>query len=174
MGLCIGIAISITFCTLIFFSSKNLRVNELELSFPSLPESFDGLRICQLSDLHLGSLGRAYKYVHRVVDTAMSLSPDLILFTGDLVSFESREADAYLQDLSRLSAPMGIIAIRGNHDYLMHGPHKEEGRRKDMQRLLEMEQGLGWTLLLNGSTLLERDAKVRDKVAELEKRVNPA
>ena len=121
-----------------------------------------GLRICQLSDLHLGSLGRARKYVRRVIDTANALSPELILFTGDLVSFESKEADAYLKDLSRLSAPLGIIAIRGNHDYMMHGPQSEEMRGKDMQRLLDMERSLGWKLLLNGNILLQRGS---DRIA---------
>ena len=153
VGLAVFLALAATFCTLIFYTSKHLQVNRLELSFPSLPESFDGLRICQLTDLHLGSLGRARNYVRRVIDTAMSLSPDLILFTGDLVSFESKEADAYLHDLARLSAPMGIIAIRGNHDYLMHGPHDEAGRQ---ERLLGIETGLGWKLLLNGNVLLHR------------------
>ena len=154
VGLGVALAISALFCALIFYSSKHLQVNRLELEFKGLPESFVGLRICQLSDLHLGSLGRARNYVRRVVDTALSLNPDLILFTGDLVSFESSEV--YIKDLARLHAPMGIIAIRGNHDYLMHGPHDEAGRRQDMERLLGMERDLGWQLLLNDSTLLRR------------------
>ena len=156
VGLGVGLAVSGLFCALIFFVSKNLKVKEIELSFPSLPQGFDGLRICHLSDLHLGSLGRSYEYVRHIVDTTLSLKPELILFTGDLVSFESKEADAYLPELERLTAPMGIIAIRGNHDYLMHGPHDEAGRQEDIKRLLEMERGLGWKLLLNGNTILQR------------------
>ena len=151
-----GGALSLTFMTLIFFVTTHLQVNNLELSFKDLPKGFDGLRICQLSDFHLGSFGKANRYIHRIIDKTLALAPDVIFFTGDLVNFESREAVPYLGDLARLKAPLGIFAIRGNHDYLLHGPHEGQAREEDTAKLLDMERGLGWNVLLNSCATLSR------------------
>ena len=151
-----GLAVSFFFAILIFYTTRHLKVNDLDLSFEKLPRPFDGLRVCQLSDLHLGSFGKTAAYVKRIIDTTLSLSPDIILFTGDLVNFESAEAEPYLEELSRLKAPLGIFSIRGNHDYLLHGHHNEEERQLDMDRLLHIEKKLGWRILLNTHALLRR------------------
>lgn len=157
-GIALGIAIAVMlfFLTLIFFVSRHLTVQELEIGFEDLPEDFDGLRICQLSDFHLGSYGTICPYVKRIIDTALSLSPEIILFTGDLVNFSTSEAVPYAKELGRLTAPMGIYAIRGNHDYLLHGHHDEASRLKDTEDLMNLEKGFGWKLLLNENTFLER------------------
>jgi len=157
-----GGAVSLFFAYLIFYSTRHLRVNELELSFEGLPGAFDGLRVCQMGDLHLGSFGRNSSYVKKVLDKAAELSPDIFLFVGDLVNFDSREADSYLEGLGKLKAPLGVYAIRGNHDYLLHGHHNDEEREKDMERLLGLERSLGWRVLLNGSAVIEKDG---DKIA---------
>ncbi len=152
----IGIAVSVFFLIFIFYVSRHLKVQPVRLSFPDLPAGFDGLRVCHITDLHLGSLGRKSGYVRRMVSTIMAQQPDLILFTGDLVSFEAREADAYKPWLQSLTAPMGVFAIFGNHDFLLHGPHDVEGRKQDMQKLEAFEKELGWQVLRNRSQLLER------------------
>lgn len=153
-----GAAVSAFFCTLIFHVTTHLVVKEVEISLKGLPEQFKGLRVCQLTDMHLGSFGKNINYIRRVVDTTLELKPDLILFTGDLVNFDSREALPYLDELSRLEAPLGIFAIRGNHDYLMHGyHHTPEGRELDKARVLEIERGLGWNVLLNSNAILTRN-----------------
>lgn len=157
MAAALGAGVSAYFIYLIFYSTRHLQVHSLELDFEGFPRAFDGLKVCQLSDLHLGSFGRKATYIKRIVDTALSLHPDLILFTGDLVNFSSEEADSYLPDLARLQAPMGIYAIRGNHDYLLHGYHTGKKRQEDTERLLSMEKGLGWKLLLNDNAVLEKD-----------------
>ena len=153
----VGACVSLLFFVLIFFMTRHLKVHPLELSFDNLPRPFDGMRICQMSDLHLGSFGKKARYVQRIVDTVVSNAPDVIFFTGDLVNFSSKEADPYLDELSQLHAPLGIFAIRGNHDYLLHGHHSGEARVRDMERLLEVERGLGWHILLNESVVLEKD-----------------
>lgn len=156
-GIALGAGVALFFGILIFYSSRHLKVNKVELAFSGLPRQFDGFRICQLSDLHLGSFGEAEAYVKKIVDTALSLSPDVILFTGDLVNFESSEAEPYLRELARLTAPCGVYAIRGNHDYLLHGHHDEQARLQDTEMLLEMERLMDWNLLLNSNALISRD-----------------
>lgn len=157
IALAVAAGVSLFFSTLIFYSTRHLKVNEVELSFEGLPEGFRGIRICQLTDFHLGSFGEKAKYIKRIVDTTLAQAPDIILFTGDLVNFESTEADSYLEQLGRLSAPMGVYAIRGNHDFLMHGYFNDAQREADTKRLLDMERGLGWNVMLNSNVILERN-----------------
>ena len=152
----IGAAVSAFFLVFIFYVSRHLYVKDMKLCFKDLPEGFDGLRLCHITDLHLGSLGHKTPYVRRIIDTIQSLKPELILFSGDLVSFEAREADAYKSWLERLKAPLGIFSIFGNHDFLLHGPHDDEGRKEDMEKLETFERGLGWRVLRNLAEILER------------------
>ena len=159
-GLILAGAVFLLFLTLIFFVSRHLKVHAEDLSFEDLPDLFDGLRICQLSDFHLGSFGRKSRYIQRIIDTTLSQKPDLILFTGDLVNFESDEAIPYRNEMMRLSAPLGVFAIRGNHDYLLHGHHNEQERISDMARLLKLEQSFGWRILRNEHVLLERGREI--------------
>lgn len=158
----IGAAVSAFFITYIFYVSRRLIVKEHKLEFEELPDGFDGLRICHISDLHLGSIGHKSSLVWHIVDTVQSIRPEIILFTGDLVSYESREADAYRPALERLEAPMGIWSIFGNHDFLLHGPHRDEARTKDMEKLEAFEKDLGWNVLRNRTAFLERGS---DRIA---------
>ncbi len=154
---CIGGCTAVFFAIMIFLVTTSLKVNELTLSFGELPAGFDGLRVCHIADFHLGSFGEGNKYIGRIVDTVCAQKPDIILFAGDLVNFDSAEADSYLDVLSRLQAPLGVYAVRGNHDYLLHGHFSEEERLEDLQRLLDKERSLGWKLLLNDNVLLQKD-----------------
>lgn len=157
----IGLAVSLTFFFLIFYFSRHLTVKNIQLTFPDLPEGLKGLKICQLSDLHVGSFGKAPRYIRKIVDTTLSLDPDLILFTGDLVNFSTAEVTPFLADLSRLNAPLGVFSVRGNHDYLLHGHHSDAERQKDVDDLLAFEESIGWTVLKNQNVLLRRgDAAV--------------
>ena len=157
IGLVAAVALSLFFLRLIFYVTRTLEVDEEDLFFDRLPAPFDGFRICQMTDFHLGSFSLTGNYVKTVVDKALSLHPDIIVFTGDLVNFESSEALPYREELSRLTAPMGVFAIRGNHDYLLHGHHNEKERRADMDALLAFEESLGWRLLRNDHVMLNRD-----------------
>ena len=145
----IGIAVSLFFTTLIFYVTRHLTVRETELRVENLPESANGLRICHIGDFHLGSFGTKSRYIGHIIDSVNSAKPDVILFTGDLVNFESKEVFPYRDVLSRLEAP--VYSILGNHDFLLHGPNdsNEEGRIKDMAALVDLEKGLGWKILRN-------------------------
>ena len=157
VSLAAGIAVGLFFAVMIFIVTPMLKTTRREIDIEGLPEQFDGLRICHLSDFHLGSFGKGNPYIKRIVDAAMAEKPDVILFTGDLVNFDSAEADPYMPELSRLAAPMGIFAVRGNHDYLLHGHFTEEERLKDTERLLDMERSMGWKILLNANDRIRKD-----------------
>jgi len=96
---------------------RRVVVSQHEVTLAGLPPEMDGLRIVQLSDLHVGPLFRAGS-VRSVVRLANSLQPDIVVLTGDFVSYRSMK---YLpnaaRELAGLRAPKGIFASLGNHDY---------------------------------------------------------
>ncbi len=88
------------------------RVETVELRVPGLHADLDGLRIVQVSDLHVGpNIGR--RYVQRVVDLSRSLNPDLVVLTGDIVDGPVPRLAPEVAPLSELP---GAFFILGNHD----------------------------------------------------------
>jgi predicted MPP superfamily phosphohydrolase len=80
----------------------------------------EGLRIVQISDLHVGHTTRAF--LDEVVDTINGLAPDVVAITGDLVEGTIDEVAADLAPLRRLTARHGVFFVTGNHEYFVDGP----------------------------------------------------
>jgi predicted MPP superfamily phosphohydrolase len=93
----------------------NFGVREVDLPFKDLPPDLDGLRIAQISDIHL-SLFLSENEFARVIDAANELRPNLILITGDLISFRGDPLDACIRQLARLRADGGLYGCLGNHE----------------------------------------------------------
>lgn len=86
------------------------------ITLPRLPSALDGLRIVQLSDLHVSDVvTRAW--VRDVVERVNALQPDLIVLTGDFVDGHPRDLMKDIEPLAELSAPCGVHACTGNHDF---------------------------------------------------------
>lgn len=134
-----------------------LTVNAVKLTLPTLPRSFDGYRIVQLSDLHVGTYGSDSDFLSRVVDSVNAQQPDAILFTGDLVNSSSEELPPFIEALSRLRAKDGVFAILGNHDYCIYNPNASAAERKRfLSEVISTEHRMGWNLLLNEHCVLKR------------------
>jgi hypothetical protein len=95
--------------------ARRLTVRNVDVEVPGLGADFDGLRIVQLSDLHVGP-HTSLRFLQRVVDTTRSLTPDLIAVTGDLIDDRAEDVAAYARSLGALEAPLGVYMIPGNHD----------------------------------------------------------
>jgi predicted MPP superfamily phosphohydrolase len=93
-----------------------LKVRRLTLRIHQLPSSLDGLRIVQLSDLHMGSTIPSW-FLQKVVKTTQTLAPDLIVLTGDYVHTHPDNVTELTTLLRQLHAPTGVFAVLGNHDY---------------------------------------------------------
>ncbi len=91
-------------------------IKEVSLPFPKLPKDLSGLRIAQISDLHIGPMIRE-SYVRRVVDAVLSSKPDLIAITGDLADGSVEKLRRPVEILRGLKAPLGVYFVTGNHDY---------------------------------------------------------
>lgn len=135
----------------------DFRVIEHHLSFTDLPKSFQGIRIVQISDLHLGSW-RSEKKLEEVVSVVNGLSPDLILFTGDLVNSRTNEAAPYISILEKVRAKLGIYAVLGNHDYGDYASwDSPEAKQENMAVLYSYFEKIGWNLLNNQHEIIRRN-----------------
>jgi len=139
------------------FGRFNFKVRSSEISFKDLPPAFDGYRIIQISDLHLGSLYGYQKKFRRAINLINRESPDLILFTGDLVNNLAEETRGWEDLLSDLKAKDGNYAILGNHDYGEYYDWPDEkAHQENMQKLIRAHEDSGFTLLLNRSVKISR------------------
>lgn len=133
----------------------DFRILRERLVFPDLPSAFSGLRIVQISDMHLGSLNRNFEAVAEAVDMINGLNPDLILFTGDLVNNFAEETDGWEPVLSSLSARMGKFSILGNHDYGDYSRWSSDAaKHENLEAIKRFHQQIGFRLLLNESEVL--------------------
>jgi predicted MPP superfamily phosphohydrolase len=109
------LALAVIVLILGYLGARRLVVRQVDAEVPGLASEFDGLRIVQLSDLHIGP-HTSRRFLERVVDAAQSLAPDVIAVTGDLVDDRAEDVAAYARALGSLHAPLGLYMIPGNHD----------------------------------------------------------
>ncbi len=128
---------------LLFFSingyldSQRLTVKHLNLYFLQLPIEFEGLRIVQLSDLHIG-IQTSEQFLAQIYTEVQQAQPDIIIITGDHVDHYPDGLQLLENSLGKLHAPLGIIAVVGNHDIYAGWA--------DVRKNLEK---MGWIVLLN-------------------------
>jgi len=134
-----------------------IEVREVELTFDNLPDAFDGYRIVQWSDAHLGTYNGRTSIVARQIQTINDLHPDMICFTGDLVSRITAEALPYRELLSTLRAPDGVFSVLGNHDYDDYVQWDDERTKQaDRKALCDLQAEAGWRLLNNSHAVISR------------------
>lgn len=92
-----------------------LEVNRLSIPISDVRKGWS-LRIVQLSDIHL-QRSMPLDYLQRCVAAANRENPDLIVITGDFIQSGHRYVEPVCEILSELSAPLGVLAVLGNHDY---------------------------------------------------------
>ncbi|MBP6017930.1 MAG: metallophosphoesterase [Burkholderiaceae bacterium] len=95
---------------------RRARVVDVDIALPGLPPTLDGFTLVQVTDLHVGPTIKRH-YVGAVVDAVNALKPDVIILTGDLVDGSVERLSQHTQPLARLTAPYGVYAVTGNHEY---------------------------------------------------------
>jgi predicted MPP superfamily phosphohydrolase len=109
-------ALGISGSALALVEGARLRVRQVEVPLSRLPRARDGLRIVQLSDVHVGpSLG--VQFVRKVVAKVNGLQPDLVVITGDLVDGPVEALGAAVAELRHLESRFGTFFVTGNHEY---------------------------------------------------------
>jgi predicted MPP superfamily phosphohydrolase len=130
------------------FAAGRLRYSVVRVDVPiaNLPRELDGLRIAQLSDIHIGDYMPPNE-IARAVDMANALNPDISFVTGDFVSGEGDPLDVCIAELSRLRAPLGVWGCNGNHEIYA-------GVEDDAERLFREK---GMRLLRARNEIVERN-----------------
>lgn len=135
-----------------------MHVNRVEVCSAKLPSTFDGMRIVQLSDMHVGTIVSPERELRRIVDSVEALQPDLIVFTGDLVNVRSSElTDRIALSLRHLQAPYGVASVIGNHDSGVY--IKDTVRQLPAESLCEVvawQRAQGWRVLEDTTVYLVR------------------
>lgn len=102
-----------------YISSKLITVKEERIIDEKIPESFDGLKIIQLSDTHYGST-IFINDIKKLVKTINRRNPDLVVFTGDLINkdykLKSKEQETLIKELKKIKSTIGKYAILGEED----------------------------------------------------------
>ncbi len=95
--------------------SRRLTVKHLNVHMPRLPAAFDGLKLVQISDLHVGPQ-TSQRFMERIAKVVQAAKPDLIFVTGDQVDDFARDVQLFNDAFGALHAPLGVFAVAGNHD----------------------------------------------------------
>ncbi|MGD1846197.1 MAG: metallophosphoesterase [Salibacteraceae bacterium] len=136
----------------------NFRVIRKTLAYQNLPAAFDGLKVVQLSDMHLGSFFENRDAVQPAIKMINDLEPDVILFTGDLVNNYAQEAEPWVDVFKGLKASVGKFSVLGNHDYGDYVAWSDvQSKINNLDRVKQANRDMGFQLLLNESVVLERN-----------------
>jgi len=147
----------------VFRAVYRFKVHQVVVKSDLLPQSFNGLRIVQISDLHLGSFNYRYHILDRAIKTINSLKPDFIFFTGDLVNNYAWELNGWEKILKELTAKKGKYSVLGNHDYGDYSKwESEEERNGNFADIKDFHAQIGFKLLLNEAECIENKG---DKIA---------
>lgn len=140
---------------------NSFTINEVEIQSDKLSQAIGEYKIVQISDLHLFSFQNRKDYLQRMVDRINSIEADVILFTGDIVTYGPEEMDGLEEILGGLKAEEGVYSILGNHDYCIYDRFiTEEERIENVREIIERESNMGWNVLLNTNVNLGRDSSI--------------
>jgi hypothetical protein len=141
-----------------FKGKYDYQVREYQLSFKDLPDSFDGYKITQISDIHVGSFDDREE-VSYALDLVNKQNGDVILFTGDLVNNVSEEMYGWEDLFGSLKAKDGVYSILGNHDYGDYATWDSPAAKEaNLQELFDIQKSMGWRLLLDENESIQRGA----------------
>ena len=157
-----GIAAGICVAALLIWGTTRgrtqIRVSRTEVCSERIPAGFDGFRIVQFSDVHLGTLVCPEAELSRIADSINSLHPDLVVFCGDLVNIRYTELDSTaMRLLGGIRSRYGTFSITGNHDT---GNYVRDTLSlppaTNIAALVERQRAMGWRVLDNETVYLRR------------------
>lgn len=142
----------------IFKAKYNFKVHEVALTFAHLPQEFHGLKVVQISDLHLGSFNHRFHILERAINKINQLEPDLLFFTGDLVNNYAWELRGWRKAFRHFSPEIKKYAVLGNHDYGDYSQwDSKEAKQENFQAIKTFYKENDFKLLMNESEILEKE-----------------
>ena len=128
---------------------KTPIIKKVEISIEGLPESLQGFRMAQITDLHVGSMITG-SFVEKVTRKIQELNPDILFFTGDAADGSVQSYGKHLNSLAEIHPMYGKYFVTGNHEYY-----------SDMNGWLQLIEELGFKTLVNESqNIIVNDATI--------------
>lgn len=139
-----------------FIGRWKIETKHMEYSHKDIPAAFDGFRIVHISDLHLGTFDDNPEKLEMFISEINRQSPDLICFTGDMVTIGKEEAEPYAHALMEMKAEHGVMSVLGNHDFLIYGFTSDMDKDAAVEELVSFQRdSLGWNVLRNENISIE-------------------
>lgn len=144
----------------IFEGKYNFKVIRKAIFFDNLPDSFDGLKILQISDIHSGSFDNKAK-IEYAINLINEQDFDLLVFTGDLVNNFAFEMTPWIGVFRKIKTPkFGKFSILGNHDYGEYSIWESETEKQaNFEGIKNLHREIDFKLLLNQSVYLENNSE---------------
>ena len=158
----VGVVLSLLIIMLalygMFVGYQDLEIKHIEFVSKDLPDKFDGYRIVQFSDAHVGTMtGSRQWLMERAVDSILAQHADMIVFTGDLQNVYPEDIIDHMPQFKRLKAPDGMYSVLGNHDYAIYQSVDSLAQEASNAKTQALERQAGWTLLMNEHRIIRRD-----------------
>ena len=147
----------ILFCYGFLIERNQCQIKNIEIESKEIPQSFNGYKIVQISDLHLHSFKGREKTLQKFVNEINNQNADLVVFTGDLVSYGPWELDGLDTILSKIKSNDGIYSVLGNHDYSAYSNFPDSIKQKYVDELKDRQFQMGWNLLLDKNVSIIRE-----------------
>lgn len=143
----------------VFVGKYNFKVREETIVFKDLPEGFDGLKVLQISDLHVGSWDNK-DAIEKGIEIINQQEYDILLFTGDFVNTLATEADPWIETLQKIKTPKyGKYAVLGNHDYGEYVKwDTEDAKEANFTAIKNNIEKSGFQLLLNENVVVKNNS----------------
>ena len=141
------------------FGFQQFEVRHVEFASADLPEAFDGYRIVQFSDAHVGSMtGSRQWMLQRAIDSINAQHADAIVFTGDMQNIWPDELPQQTSYFRQLKAKDGVFAVLGNHDYAVYQNCDEAEKTTNCEKTIKALCDMSFDLLLNEHRIVRRDS----------------
>lgn len=154
-GLISGLILFLIIATATLHGRFNFKTENVTIGIKGLNSELDGLKIAQISDMHLAGFYHHKELLRKVVDTINFWKPDLIINTGDFVTYGWREYGRTDTILSKAVSRLGNWAVLGNHDHGTYHPYFTEAERENnvlnMNRLVKLS---GYNVLTDEYTII--------------------
>jgi uncharacterized protein len=109
-----GAALLLLLPAFLYWQNNSITINEMKVVSRQIPEEFQGYKIVQLSDLHSKSFGKGHE---QLIDKVLRSSPDIIVFTGDLVDQKNYDEHTSMKLMTELTEIAPVFFVTGNHEW---------------------------------------------------------
>jgi len=152
----LSVIVVITMLMGAYVTPRKFEVTHVQVIIPNLPATFEGYKIVQISDIHLGSWNRKFKKLKPVIELVNKQDADIIVFTGDMVNNFAEETEGWQPYFLEMKAKSGKFAVLGNHDYGDYTDWENEEKRTDNRlKINKSIRDFGFSLLLNENVQLK-------------------